>query len=95
MEGPNENCRSNCVCSGSAAFHAMGQLSDVGDPSRLPAVRPNLGAPPPRTPDGKTDLPVGKQFIFRDGLVLDASGNFISDAAQVTERFHRLNYGNM
>jgi hypothetical protein len=28
-------------------------------------------------------------------LVLDASGNFISDAAQVTERFHRLNYGNM
>jgi hypothetical protein len=32
---------------------------------------------------------------FRDGLVLDASGNFISDAAQLTERFHRLNYGNL
>jgi hypothetical protein len=32
---------------------------------------------------------------FRDGLVLDASENIISEAAQLTERFHRLNYGNM
>jgi hypothetical protein len=32
---------------------------------------------------------------FRDGLWLDTRGVPLSDAAKVTERFHRVNYGNM
>jgi hypothetical protein len=32
---------------------------------------------------------------LRDGLWLDRNGSPMSDAAKVTERFHRLNYGNM
>jgi len=32
---------------------------------------------------------------FRDGLWLDRNGSPMTDAAKVTERFHRINYGNM
>ena len=32
---------------------------------------------------------------FRDGLWLDLSGNPMTEAARVTERFRRLNYGNL
>jgi hypothetical protein len=32
---------------------------------------------------------------FRDGLWIDANGDPLTDAAKVTERFRRLNYGNM
>jgi hypothetical protein len=32
---------------------------------------------------------------FRDGLWLDIKGDPLTDAAKVTERFRRLNYGNM
>ena len=32
---------------------------------------------------------------FRDGLWLDATGNPMTDAAKMTERFHRLNFGHM
>lgn len=32
---------------------------------------------------------------LRDGLWLDRSGSPLTDAAKVTERFHRINYGNM
>ncbi len=32
---------------------------------------------------------------LRDGLWLDRNGSPMTDAAKVTERFHRLNYGNM
>ena len=32
---------------------------------------------------------------FRDGLWLDLNGDPMTDAAKVTERFRRLNYGNM
>lgn len=32
---------------------------------------------------------------FRDGLWLDVKGDPMTDAARVTERFRRLNYGNM
>jgi hypothetical protein len=32
---------------------------------------------------------------LRDGLWLDRNGSPMSDAAKVTERFHRLNYGNL
>jgi len=32
---------------------------------------------------------------FRDGLWLDAKGNPLTDAARVTERFRRVNYGKM
>jgi hypothetical protein len=32
---------------------------------------------------------------FRDGLWIDVNGDPMTDAARVTERFRRLNYGNM
>jgi hypothetical protein len=32
---------------------------------------------------------------FRDGLWLDVKGDPLTDSGKVTERFHRLNYGNM
>jgi len=32
---------------------------------------------------------------FRDGLWLDRNGSPLTDAAKLTERFHRVNYGNM
>ncbi len=32
---------------------------------------------------------------FRDGIWLDALGNPMTDAAQITERFRRINFGNM
>jgi hypothetical protein len=32
---------------------------------------------------------------FRDGLWLDFNGDPMTDAARVTERFRRINYGNM
>jgi hypothetical protein len=32
---------------------------------------------------------------FRDGLWLDRNGSPMTDAAKVTERFRRVNYGNM
>jgi hypothetical protein len=32
---------------------------------------------------------------FRDGMWLDRSGSPMTDAAQLTERFHRVNYGNL
>ena len=32
---------------------------------------------------------------LRDGLWLDRNGSPMTDAARVTERFHRINYGNM
>ncbi|HEY7333800.1 MAG TPA: hypothetical protein VH639_02875 [Bryobacteraceae bacterium] len=32
---------------------------------------------------------------FRDGLWLDATGNPMSDAAKITERFRRVNFGRM
>lgn len=32
---------------------------------------------------------------FRDGLWLDRDGSPMTDAAQVTEKFHRINYGKM
>ncbi|HEY4360254.1 MAG TPA: hypothetical protein VGN17_04775 [Bryobacteraceae bacterium] len=32
---------------------------------------------------------------FRDGMWLDATGNPLTDAAKITERFHRLNFGHM
>jgi len=32
---------------------------------------------------------------FRDGLWLDRSGSPLTDAAQITERFRRVNYGTM
>ncbi len=32
---------------------------------------------------------------FRDGLWLDTGGSPLTDAARVTERFRRVNYGNL
>jgi hypothetical protein len=32
---------------------------------------------------------------FRDGIWLDATGNPMTDAAQITERFRRINFGNL
>jgi hypothetical protein len=32
---------------------------------------------------------------FRDGMWLDATGNPMTDAAQITERFRRINFGNL
>src|ERR1041384_4185973 len=32
---------------------------------------------------------------FRDGLWLDANGSPLTDAARITERFHRVNYGKL
>ena len=32
---------------------------------------------------------------FRDGLWLDSTGNPLTDAAKMTERFHRVNFGHM
>ena len=32
---------------------------------------------------------------FRDGIWLDASGDPLTDAAKVTERFRRVNYGHL
>jgi hypothetical protein len=32
---------------------------------------------------------------FRDGIWLDANGDPLTDAAKITERFHRVNYGHL
>ena len=32
---------------------------------------------------------------FRDGIWLDATGNPMTDAAKITERFRRINFGQM
>ena len=32
---------------------------------------------------------------FRDGLWLDANGSPLTEAASITERFHRVNYGTL
>jgi len=32
---------------------------------------------------------------FRDGLWLDTTGNPLTEAAQITERFRRPNFGNL
>lgn len=41
------------------------------------------------------DTLVVQSIGFRDGLWLDSTGNPLTDAARLTERFHRLNYGRM
>jgi len=41
------------------------------------------------------DTLVVQTMGFRDGLWLDRSGSPLTDAAKMTERFRRVNYGNM
>ena len=41
------------------------------------------------------DTLVVQTIGLRDGLWLDRNGSPMTDAAKVTERFHRVNYGNM
>ena len=41
------------------------------------------------------DTLVVQSIGFRDGLRLDMTGNFLSDATRMTERFRRVNYGNL
>jgi hypothetical protein len=41
------------------------------------------------------DTLVVETIGLRDGLWLDRNGSPMTDAAKVTERFHRLNYGNL
>jgi hypothetical protein len=41
------------------------------------------------------DALVVQTIGFRDGLRFDMTGNFMSDAAKMTERFRRVNYGNL
>jgi hypothetical protein len=41
------------------------------------------------------DVLVVQTSGFRDGLWLDSTGNPMTDAAKLTERFHRVNFGHM
>ena len=41
------------------------------------------------------DILVVQTTGFRDGIWLDTGGNVLTDAAQVTERFRRVNYGRL
>jgi len=63
------------------------------------------GRPLPKDPDpswngfstGKWqgDTLVVETIGFRDGVWLDRKGNFMTDAAKMTERFRRVNYGRL